>query len=363
MKIAMVIPNLDVAGAQVMVIELLSRLVKTNDEYVLIVMQKKQHNILSEKVKELNIRLRYLTINKRGYISRKIEYYKKLAKVLSEEHPDIIHAHLEYHYTWLYCILNKKIIIETIHSQAYRVKSLLILGEYKLLRKNGLIYPVVFSESGRYEFEQLFHESKENITIIPNPVNYKKYLIPDRAYTSEIINFVFVARFEEIKNHDMLLRAFCIAEKEMPDIRLILVGDGKLLEKEKQTAKQLGVENKILFTGQRSDISRVLKESDVCVISSKSEAFPLALIEAMAAGLPVIVTSVGGMRDIVKDNGVLVKSNDEKAFANAMIDLARNKEKRREMGEKSVQLAQKYDTKICCEKYMELYKKCVKEHS
>lgn len=359
----MVIPDLDVAGAQVMVIELLSGLVKTNDEYVLIVMQKKQDNILTEKVKDLNIGLRYLTINKSGYICRKIEHYKKLAKVLSEEQPDIIHAHLEYRYTWLYCILNKKIIVETIHSQAYRIKSLLILGEYKLLRKKGLIYPVVVSESGGEEFGQLFHESKENITIISNPVNCGKYSVPDRVYTSEIINFVFVARFEEIKNHDMLLRAFCIAEKEIPDIRLILVGDGKLLEKEKQTAKQLGIENKVIFKGQRNDISKILEESDVCVISSKSESFSLALVEAMSAGLPVIVTSVGGMRDIVKDNGVLVKNNDENEFANAMIDLAENEEKRRQMGKKSVQLAQKYDAKICCEKYRNLYKRCMKEHN
>lgn len=359
MKIAMVIPNLDIAGTQIMVVELLAGLVKANNECLLIIIEKKQNNILTEQVKKMDVQIKYLSINNKGYIGRKIERYRKLAKILSEERPDIIHAHLEYCYTWLYCILHNRIVIETMHSQAYYIKNILYLSGYKLLKKRKLIRPVVLSESNANEYGQLFHESKENIAVIPNPINCEKFSVPGRIYSSKIINFVFVARFDEVKNHDMLLKAFCIAEKKIPDIRLILVGDGKLLEQEKQLAEQLGVATKVIFKGQRNDIPDILKGSDVCVISSKSESFSRALVEAMAAGLPVIVTSVGGMRDIVDGNGLLVDSNDENAFAKAMINLAGDEEKRRLMGERSVQLAQQYNTKNVIKQYIDLYKKCI----
>lgn len=359
MKIAMVISNLDIAGAQVMVVELLVGLVRKNYECQLIVLGNNESNILHEQIKKIGVKVKYLSVSKKGYISRKIERYKKLSEILTEEQPDIIHAHLDYRYTWLYCILNNKIVIETMHSQAYRIKNLMVWCEYKLLRKKKLIYPVVLSKSNACEFGQLFNESKDNITIIPNPVNCEKFSVPNRTYLSEIINFVFVARFEEIKNHDMLLRAFSIAEKEMPNIRLLLVGDGSLLKKEKQLVKRLGVESKVIFKGQRNNIPDILKESDICVISSKSEAFSIALVEAMAAGLPVIVTSVGGMRDIVDGNGVLVENDDEYAFAEAMMSLACDEKKRKLMGERSVQLAQQYNTENIIEQYIELYKRCI----
>ena len=113
--------------------------------------------------------------------------------------------------------------------------------------------------------------------------------------------------------------------------------------------------------GQRNDIPDILRESDVCVISSKSEAFSLSLVEAMAAGLPVIATAVGGMKDIVEGNGYLVKNDDENAFADAMIDLATDESKRRLMGEQSVKLAKRYDTPLVAKQYIKLYENNIKK--
>jgi Glycosyltransferase len=360
MKIAMVIPNLDIAGAQIVITELLSELDKTNNEFLIVVLHKPQNNFLTDKIKQMNIPINYVITESKTIVSKKVEMYKKLAKVLSEWKPDIIHAHLEYRYAWLYSLRNKKVIIETIHSQPYRIKSILNSFLYSLLRRRGLVYPVVVTQSNADEFRKLFHESEKKITIIPNPIDCKKFAVPNRKYAAKTINFVFVARFEKIKNHDMLLKAFSLAEKKVPNICLKLVGDGTLIEKEKQFVRQLGIESKIIFMGQRSDIAEILRESDVCVISSKSESFSLSLVEAMASGLPVIATAVGGMKDIVNGNGYLVSNNDEEAFANAMIDLAIDENKRRGMGEKSVELAKQYNTSFIAKLYEALYKKCAK---
>jgi Glycosyltransferase len=360
-KIAMIIPNLDIAGAQIMMAELLSELVKTDNKFLIIVLHKPQNNFLSEKLKLLNIPVKYVITESKGHFRKKIELYKKMSKILSNWQPDTVHAHLEYRYAWLYCLWNKTPIVQTIHSQPYRIKSASVLFLYKLLRGKSLIYPVVVTKNNAHEFGKLFHETEENIYIIPNPINCEKFAVLNRAYSSETINFVFIARFEEIKNHDMLLKALHIAEKKVPNICLKLAGDGALLEKEKQFAEQLGIKSKVIFMGQRNDIPDILRESDVCVISSKSEAFSLSLVEAMAAGLPVIATAVGGMKDIVEGNGYLVKNDDENAFADAMIDLATDESKRRLMGEQSVKLAKRYDTPLVAKQYIKLYENNIKK--
>jgi len=357
MKIAMVISDLKIAGAQMMVVELLSELSKAGYKLMLIILHHPQNNILTDKIKQMDIQLKYIVIEKKRFVYRKIEMYKKLDKVLSNWQPDIIHVHLEYCYTWLYCLKNKKIIIETIHSQPYRIYKKLTFILYRLLRRKRLIHTVLPTKSNASEFQRLFDESEENIFIIPNPVKIEHYAFPERQYdTEKEVVFIFVARFHPIKNHHMLLNAFYELLNEVPNSRLVLVGTGELFRKEQQYAEELGIISKVDFLGEVADTSALLKQADVCVISSVSECSPLVLVEAMASGLPVIVTDVGGMRDIVNGNGIKVSSDNYLEFAEAMKRLALSPELRREYGQRSLELVGKYDLKKVTEAYMQLYK-------
>ena len=133
-----------------------------------------------------------------------------------------------------------------------------------------------------------------------------------------------------------LIRTFAEARKQMPSSTLLVVGapmfnlDYLYLEQLKQTVQELGLEQHVKFTGKRSDVAQMMQALDVLVVNSKSEAFVIVAIEAMACGTPVIATEVGGIREMIehKVNGWLVPFGDEKVLSEALITLNRQPEMR-----------------------------------
>ena len=111
--------------------------------------------------------------------------------------------------------------------------------------------------------------------------------------------------------------------------RVIFVGDGILLEESKNFVNQNNLENKVIFTGYRTDTKNILDESNVFINSSSSEALSFAIIEALSRGIPAIVTNVGGNIDIINDRtncGLVVNYNDISAMANAINTMLNEKE-------------------------------------
>jgi glycosyltransferase involved in cell wall biosynthesis len=123
--------------------------------------------------------------------------------------------------------------------------------------------------------------------------------------------------------------------------RLLIVGDGRLRGELESLSRELGLGGAVTFLGARTDIAEVLAAFDVFVLSSVQEGVPLAVVEAMGAGKPVIATDVGGLRLLVKPsvNGVLVPPADPAALASAMRDLATDPDLRRAMGARGRQIA------------------------
>ena len=106
-----------------------------------------------------------------------------------------------------------------------------------------------------------------------------------------------------------------------------------------------------------------LCNADIFVMSSLYEGVPLSILEAMAAGLPVVSTDVGGIKDIVTDNGILVPSEDSLAMEEAILKLINNPSLREEKGKKSLLNVQKYDVKNIAEQYTKLYMKYSKRNT
>ncbi|MGZ9148730.1 MAG: glycosyltransferase, partial [Candidatus Deferrimicrobiaceae bacterium] len=118
---------------------------------------------------------------------------------------------------------------------------------------------------------------------------------------SPIWDVVFVGRLAPIKQVDLLLRALAVVKKEIPGIRAVIVGDGPLRQELETLAAALGLGDAVEFAGQRADVSSVLGRSRVFVLTSKTEGLSLALMEAMMAGLPAVVSDVGDLGDLVRD--------------------------------------------------------------
>ena len=119
-----------------------------------------------------------------------------------------------------------------------------------------------------------------------------------------------------------------------PDARVLVVGDGELREELVRQAKDLGVENTIVFVGERNDVPDMLRIADLFVLPSVSEGLPISILEAMANRLPVVATNVGGIPELVRDGetGALVPSGEPHSLARAVIELLSNPEKMQAAG-------------------------------
>lgn len=144
-----------------------------------------------------------------------------------------------------------------------------------------------------------------------------------------------VGRFHGVKDHATLLRAFHQLVAQRPAQRLLLVGTGELEQELRRLAGDLGIAAKVDFLGLRTDVDRLMKGADACVLSSIFEGLPLVLLEAAASGLPAVATRVGGTGEALVDNvtGYLSASRDANALSAAMLRLADlPSEDRRRMG-------------------------------
>lgn len=161
----------------------------------------------------------------------------------------------------------------------------------------------------------------DKLRLIPNGLDLSRFTPrPPRSVRRRV---VMVANLRPEKGHDTLLAAAPRILAHFPDATFTLAGDGPRRAPLEALARELGVASRVRFLGECRDVAPVLAEGDLFVLPSRSEAFPNALIEAMAAGLPVVATDVGGIPEVVRpgDNGQLVPPDDPGALAGAVMAL------------------------------------------
>lgn len=175
--------------------------------------------------------------------------------------------------------------------------------------------------------------------------------------------FVCVGRLAPPKDHATLLRAFAAFVSSMPGARLWIVGDGRLRQELEDLRRQLALEDSVTFWGERRDAYAFLRGADVFVLSSHSEGLPMSLLEAMAVGLPAIVSDVGGMSEVVNGgkNGFAVPSGDVAALAGAMHACAADRAALRSAGERGAAHYRAHFTiEGMSDAYMRLYRRDVR---
>jgi glycosyltransferase involved in cell wall biosynthesis len=179
--------------------------------------------------------------------------------------------------------------------------------------------------------------SPEKITVIPLGFDLEPFLSCQK-YRGELrrelgLSDAFklvgiVGRVFPIKNHRLFLDAAARVLAGEPAARFIIVGDGVLRFEVERHARELGIADKVIFTGWRRDLPRIYADLNALVISSDNEGTPVSAIEAMAAGVPVVGTKVGGVPDLITDGetGYLVPPRDPDLLANAILRLIRGSE-------------------------------------
>lgn len=150
--------------------------------------------------------------------------------------------------------------------------------------------------------------------------------------TDGVLIFGTVARLAKVKGQTVLLQAYLKIRDQFPNSLLVLAGAGPLERELRERASALKIENHVVFLGRRSDIPQVLRAYDVFILPSLSEGHPLSLLEAMASGIPVIATSVGGVPEILANGspGIMIPPSAADELATAMEQLAKMNHRQRE---------------------------------
>ncbi|MCW9064978.1 MAG: glycosyltransferase, partial [Ignavibacteriaceae bacterium] len=185
-----------------------------------------------------------------------------------------------------------------------------------------------------------------------NNCDFRKMIAPN----GEKI-LVHTSNFRPVKRVPDTIRLFEIVQKEIPS-KLILVGDGPDRSECERLVRQLDLQDKVKFLGKQDGLVEILSSADIFLIPSQSESFGLAALEAMACGLPVISSSVGGLPELVKHNetGFIAEIGDIDRMAKYTLELLSNEKKYKIFSENSRQRAvNKFDTSKVVPLYEEYY--------
>ena len=163
------------------------------------------------------------------------------------------------------------------------------------------------------------------------------------------------------KAHSTLLDAFVVVRARRGDARLVIVGDGPLRGELEQRVVDLGLVGAALLCGSRDDVADLLPAADVFVLSSVHEGLPIALVEALASGLPCVATAVGGVPEVIRDGieGFLVEPGDVAGLAAAIEKLLGDAELRRNVGARARERAAAFDIGPAVERTRDIYRAAV----
>ncbi len=267
----------------------------------------------------------------------------RLAAFMREKGIDIAHTHNPS--IWLYGGLAAKMagasLVHTEHSQSdYNTARWAVIERGLSLFTDRV---TAVSKAVRDTLVNVEKVADRKVTVIHNGIKSGVFdLSVDAAAKRRELGvgekdfvFVMVARFDHRKDHGVMLRAFAAVKKASPQARLILVGEGGLRAPMETLSRELGIANEVRFLGNRRDVPEILKAADAFVLSSKSEGFPVVILEAMAAGLPVAATNAGGNAEAVSEGetGFIVPIQDPEALAAAMLKLSTDPARARALGE------------------------------
>lgn len=284
----------------------------------------------------------------------------KIAKILPQY--DIAHVHLFPAQYW--AVLAKKWsrantkLIFTEHSTSNRRMRKLLSRPLERYFYFNFDRVVVISEEVRLALKRHIKIGETKLKYIQNGIFYS-VIKNTQSFNRKNLNvlpnswlMIQVSSFKFPKDQATLIQALQYLPKE---IQLILVGDGPRRQRCEELVNQLKLEKRVQFLGNRSDVPQLLKTADVVILSSHYEGMSLSSIEGMASGKPFIASDVPGLREVVKDAGLLFPPKNEKALADHVMSLKDNPEYYKQVVASCQKRASQYDIQLMVKKYIRLY--------
>lgn len=353
MKIIQVIPFFGLGGAEIMCENLVYELKGMGHEVVVVSLYSKQTPI-TERMEKAGTDIRYL--NKKDGFDASL--FHKLRELFKQEKPDVIHTHI---YTTKYVFpIAARLgirVVHTVHNVAEKENEKLARKFNEFFFKHRRVIPVALSELIRDSIVKEYGISKDRIPVIYNGIDLSKCR-PKTDYSVDgNFKILHIGRFFEQKNHIGLLQAFKLFHENHRNTELWLIGEGEKKTEIESYVAENDLTSSVKFLGQQSNVYGYLHDADVFTLPSLYEGIPMALIEAMGTGLPIVATTVGGVPDMLDENSALLVPVDIEAVAEAYEKYYTNAALREKHGANAFALSDKFSAKTMVESYVNAYKK------
>jgi glycosyltransferase involved in cell wall biosynthesis len=291
-----------------------------------------------------------------------------VAKRLRDLRPDVLHTHNPAPQIFgapAARLTGVPVVVYTRHGQHRQEGWRAALGNRLATRLTDCLVAVSADAAAVARLDDGVSDSK--LEIIHNGIDLERFSFVPGRRTADRYRAIHVARLDNaIKDQVTLLNAAKIVAAAEPGFVLDIVGDGPSRPELETLCKDLRLDAHVKFLGYREDVQECLKQAGLFVLSSVTEGLSISILEAMAMGLPVVATRVGGNPELVRHgtNGLLVPARDPQALAAAILELLTNPEKSNLMGEASRRLAEdEFDLQRVAARYEGLYLKLLKRSS
>lgn len=314
-KIAIVIADLELGGGQRVAINLANALAKNNDVSLITFKDAETHYQVPGELVYLNCEEKSSLL---GKVYNVFKRAYKLRAVIKKEQYDYVYGFMETaNFPTAMAFPNAALSVHCNPREYSFFESLLVKLTYSRV-KNIIAVSKDVASILRSDF------GLKNVSRIYNPVDVEDIVAQvDEPYKHPKPYIVALGRFHEVKRYDLLINAFATS-KMKEDCDLVIVGDGELRPKLEEQVQQLNLQNKVHFVGIQNNPFPYLAGAKFITLSSRTEAFPMVLIEALALQCPVVATDCPtGPREIVEDgvNGLLVENENTEAFSAAIDQL------------------------------------------
>lgn len=359
-KIVQIINSLSEGGAERLLFETLLEYSNQGISIDLIILYSYNYHVMSDKLKALkNIKV-YHSYPLNPYSPLHIFYLWRMIKSY-----DIIHVHLFPVFYWirlaaLFRFGRKRKYIFTEHSTNNKRRKQFFGKLIDHWIYNGFNKIVCVSELAETNLiSHLGSQFAPRITTISNGVPLNKikdakgYSKSDFGFKDSDFIILQVSRFVYPKDQDTLIKALALLPEEY---KLLLVGKGPKLEDSKKFAESLNLKNRCLFLEARNDVPRLLRTSDVVVLSSEYEGLSLSSVEGLASGNPFICTDAPGLRDVVQGYGLLFNVGDYRTLSELIRKSVEDETFRAQVINKCLERSKDYDIIKMISDYFSIYR-------
>ena len=335
LQLLLVVDSLEVGGAERHVVDLAAALCRKGHE---VEVACSVAGGLAQRLQEAGVPFRPLT---ERLVKRRVSpaYARGVGRLLREKAFDLVHAHI-YASAVAAAIATRKTgprLVITEHTEAsWQTWWTRRVSRWAHGRSS---HTIAVSTPIRRRLIEKDRVPPDRVSLIPNavipapddPPNLSGTL-PDGWLEEPLVGVV--ARLQPEKGVATFLKAAALVSKASPRARFLVVGDGPLREELRDLVGRLGVEDRVRFLGYRTEARALIRLLDVLVVPSLTEGSPLIVLEAMAAGVPVVASAVGGVPDQARhgEEGLLVPPGDPEALAGAMDELLRDPRRARRLG-------------------------------